>query len=403
MGLFAPRWMSKNPERRAKALDRLSTSELADLVRTGDLRTEIRQEALERLPEEQLLALVQDGSIGSAHDLLMSAVERLQQPSSLAAVALDPSLKEDVRTAAILRIDDEEALVAYAHDKSLGMCYQEQAFERMRTGRLIAQTGLETFLTAATENRLKELGDEENLRWMIMNGEHWQPWAAKRYAKDYAHDISFLKELCQEARSEAMRVAALKELRRQGCATPQMQAEARDRIRELMTAKAEWELVRDLIDCVNSLGSLDVAERDYLYSLLYKDPLNYQVLKLLCQCDDPAGPAFMVLHDKLYLKSRYASDDELSLLLDVPEDAALDYLKAFIRVGHGGNTELGSPRHMIGTCARAIYMMHANGRARERIERELPSHEHLSIDYDYQDSENDIRSSRDEFDVTYWE
>jgi hypothetical protein len=48
-------------------------------------------------------------------------------------------------------------------------------------------------------------------------------------------------------------------------------------------------------------------------------------------------------------------------------------------------------------------MMHANDRARERIERELPSHEHYSISYDYQDSENDIRSSLDEFDVTYWE
>ena len=58
---------------------------------------------------------------------------------------------------------------------------------------------------------------------------------------------------------------------------------------------------------------------------------------------------------------------------------------------------------MIGTCARAIYMMHANSRARERIERELPSHEHLRISYDYQDSENDIRSDIDEFDVTYWE
>jgi hypothetical protein len=395
--------MSKNPERRAKALDRLSTSELTDLVRTGDLRTEIRQEALERLPEEQLLALVQDGSIGSAHDLLMSAVERLQQPSSLAAVALDPSLKEDVRTAAILRIDDEEVLVACAHDKSLGMYYQEQAFERMRTGRLIAQMGLETHLASAAESRLKELGDEENLRWMIMNGEHWQPWAAKKYAKDYARDIGFLKELCREARSEAMRVAALRELKHQGCASPQMRAEARERIRELMTANADWDLVRDLIDCVDSLGSLDPAERDYLYALLYKNPLDYQVLNLLCECDDPAGPAFMVLHDKLYLKGRRVSDEELSLLLDVPEDAALDYLKAFIRVGHGGNTELGSPRHMIGTCARAIYMMHANGRARERIERELPSHAQLRISDDYQDSENAIRSRLAVVDVTYWE
>ena len=87
---------------------------------------------------------------------------------------------------------------------------------------------------------------------------------------------------------------------------------------------------------------------------------------------------------------------------DVPEDFALDYLLAFIRRGERGNSCLGGPQTMISGCADAILLMHKNGRAKERIERELKAIQSYSISYRYSDSDNDIRDERDEFRVRYW-
>lgn len=58
MGLFKSGWMSDNPKRRAKALDRLGVRELADIARNTELASERRIEAIDRLSEEQLVALL---------------------------------------------------------------------------------------------------------------------------------------------------------------------------------------------------------------------------------------------------------------------------------------------------------------------------------------------------------
>lgn len=125
---------------------------------------------------------------------------------------------------------------------------------------------------------------------------------------------------------------------------------------------------------------------------------------MLKDAGDPAGIAFQVFCDGLYWEETrcWLTEDDYARVLEVDEDYALDYLLALIRT-EGNNGSLGGPQTLVEGCAAAIFRMHKAGKARGRIERELPGTKDYRIQYTYQDSEGDIRNETDEFSVTFWE
>lgn len=404
MGLFKPGWMSDNPKRRAKALDRLGVRELADIARNTELASERRMEAIDRLPEEQLLALLYGLDASKDYGIAVQIISTLECQESLAVMALDQSLDDGLRHNAMERVNDEDVLAAYARDESAWN--RSDAIRCMHTGKLIAQVGLEigtrhTAAAWAAAQRLQELGDDENLGWLILRTDTWSTFDARKFIERYASDAAFIRQLYYEARSDALRIYALWELKRQGIASRDMLAEARPLARRLMAQQGDVLLIRRLLESAGPLGSLEPDERAYFYDLLRKDPNDSFALSQLLACGDPAGLAFMPFHEKLWFRPSYLSDEEVARVLDVDEDFALDYLKVFME--RGCSNTFGGPSHAITNCARTIRLMHANGRARERIEQELPSHEHRSISYTYQDNEGDLRDTCDEFDVVYWQ
>jgi hypothetical protein len=182
-----------------------------------------------------------------------------------------------------------------------------------------------------------------------------------------------------------------------------MRNAARTRAIELLRAnKPDMDLVWTLLWGAGPGESLSPEEQRYFYDRLRKDPLDYLCLDYLQRGKDPAGFAFMPFYEVTYRERLCLTEADYDRVLDADEDFALDYLKAFIRHGEGGNGKLCGPRIMISACADAIHHMHKAGKARARIERELPQIKHYTVTYQYQDSENDIRDDRDTFSVRFW-
>ena len=431
MGLFKPSWQSKNPERRAKALDGLSQEKLMSIIRSESSKAEVfsaKWECVSRLNPAGLKAVALNEKLWG--ELRLAAVERIKEQSQLAdllrsipqdrlkwsnitepvlnrmseetlgAVVLDPSASASLRCLAITRVKDEKTLAAYIQDGSAPE--RKLALKQMHTGMLIASCAIQLGAVSEGRDRLEELKDDDALRFLALNAGEMRSWDADYLARDFAKDKPFLCRLAREAKSDDIRIGALNELAKFGAAPPDLCAEAWKRASALMSEPKPdsgmiWSLLRFAV-----ADSLTPEERDYLYRDFLKDPTVSIIPEFLKRCGDPAGIAFLPFIEQLYMKNRPVSPEDLEKVLDVPEDFALDYLLAFIRRGERGNSCLGGPRTMISGCADAILLMHQNGKARERIERELKAIQSYSISYRYSDSDNDIRDERDEFRVRYW-
>ena len=167
--------------------------------------------------------------------------------------------------------------------------------------------------------------------------------------------------------------------------------------------KPDTELVWTLLWGAGPGESLSPEEQRYFYDQLRKDPLDYLSLDYLRKGKDPAGLAFMPFYEVIYQGKRLClTEADYDRVLDVEENFALDYLLSLIRRGERGNGRLSGPETMISACADAIHHMHKAGKARARIERELPQIKHYAITYQYQDSDNDIRNECDTFAVRFW-
>ena len=374
--LFTPAWKSENAQRRAKALDRMK--------------------------EEKLLAIVRDPSEDTRlNQVRREAVQRLS-PKALAEVALDAKVDTYLRNMAICRVDDEQVLLAYLRDPTAWR--PGDALERMRTGKLIVENTMNREFFWEGVRRLSNLGDRENLRYLVLHVEDIRSFDAHWGVDPFEKDLAFLLRLASEASSEYIRAEAFRKLAGKGLASEGMRNAARTRAVELLRAdKPDMDLVWTLLWGAGPGESLSPEEQRYFYDRLRKDPLDYLCLDYLQRGKDPAGLAFMPFYEVAYREKRLClTEADYDRVLDVDEDYALDYLKAFICRGEGGNSKLCGPRTMISICADAIHHMHKAGKARARIERELPQIKHYTITYQYQDSENDIRDDRDTFAVRFW-
>jgi hypothetical protein len=373
--LFTPAWKSENAQRRAKALDGMK--------------------------EEKLLAIVRDPSEDTRlNQVRQEAVQRLS-PKSLAEVALDAKVDTYLRNMAICRVDDEQVLLAYLRDPTAWRA--GDALERMHTGKLILESAMNREFFWTGVKRLSSLGDRENLRYLVLHVEDIQSFDAHWGVDPFEKDSAFLLRLATEAASEYIRAKAFGKLARKGLASAGMRNAARTRAIELLRAnKPDMDLVWTLLWGAGPGESLSPEEQRYFYDQLRKDPLNYLCLDYLQRGKDPAGLAFMPFYEFTYRERLCLTEADYDRVLDVDEDFALDYLKAFISHGEGGNGKLSGPQFMISTCAEAIRHMHTAGKARARIERELPQIKHYTITYQYEDSENDIRDDRDTFAVRFW-
>ena len=377
LGWFTPAWKSENQEKRAKALGRMDDEKLLEILRDKSddtLMNTIRLEAIDCL-----------------------------SPAGLKEFVLDTSINGWLRGEAVKQIDDEDILFACAKDETMewGRVY---AVERMHTRERLVDLAMTTKLFTECFDRLRELDDWENLRYLALNAAKAGSNEAIDVVEAFEQDSDVLRRLASRAPSDYVRAGALLELKRQGLATEQMREDARTRARELIRSeKPDQSLIWNLLCAAGPGAELSAEERDFLCDHLRAAPFDYQCLDYLFRTGDPVGLAFMTFYRVLYEEEerRLLNEEDYARVLALDEDFALDYLLACIRVG--GNGRLDGPRTVIAPCAEAIYRMHEAGKARERIERELPQTKEYHCIYSYQDSENYIRTDSIRFSVRFWE
>ena len=406
MNLFKPVWKITDPEKRAKKLDRMDAAELRAVAVNRETSIRVRGEALDRLPEKELLALVYEQAGKTLYDPVgVDAAERLKQPESLAAVAADSRLSPDIRRTALKSIRDEQVLTEVLRGDLASRSEKETALENLRSPELIADLACVQGLFAAGIRSLKALDADEALVRLMLKAENMGYPEAEDGVRRYREDEAVLKRLFAEARSASVRLAALESLPENGRDLPGARQQVRQEMRQLMEAGEPVPLLSHYLRCADPAEPLTEAERQYLYSKLAEEPLYGQALRFLDACGDPAGKAFLCFYDSLYRESSkaYLTREETEQVLQVPEDFALDYLKAFIRKGeNAANSKLGGPGTMISGCAGAIRLMYAHGKARERIEKEFPKSQRYEISYRYQDPDDqEIYSETDDFTVGF--
>lgn len=438
---FTPAWRSDDKEKRAKALDRMSDGKLLAIIRDpakGDYRmAQIRREAVQRLSAAALLRVALDTSVQQGareeaicriddEQAILTMLQDLKTDSenlawalrqaakklpaaALGKVALDPSIRGFIRHEAIERVDDEAVLLAYVRDETAFL--PGAALGRMRTGKLILQEALRdgrSFFRAAAY-RLETLGDGESLRTLALKAVNvGEMDATTRCLEALEGDTAFVERLAREAASVHVRAQALQTLRKKGLVTEEMRAEARALARqEIRTKTPDPKLVWPLLEIAGPGEALSSEEQGFFYDQLRETPVRAKYLDWLLRAGDPAGAAFMPFCQVLYEDEAYGkhklTEEELERVLAVEENFALDYLLSFIRRAEQiTNSRLGGPETMIEQSAAAICRMHRAGRAKARIERELPQTKTFSVHYVYQDSDNDLRNERDVITVRFW-
>ena len=245
--LFTPAWKSENAQRRAKALDRMK--------------------------EEKLLAIVRDPSEDTRlNQVRREAVQRLS-PKALAEVALDAKVDTYLRNMAICRVDDEQVLLAYLRDPTAWR--PGDALERMRTGKLIVENTMNREFFWEGVRRLSNLGDRENLRYLVLHVEDIRSFDAHWGVDPFEKDLAFLLRLASEASSEYIRAEAFRKLAGKGLASEGMRNAARTRAVELLRAdKPDMDLVWTLLWGAGPGESLSPEEQRYFYDRLRKAGLT---------------------------------------------------------------------------------------------------------------------------------
>ena len=407
MGLFEPVWKISDRGKRAKKLDRLNGKKLRELALNPDAVTGVRLEALDRMPEEALLSLIYDRA-GNSRDtwICQQAADRLKKPDNLKAVATDPRLDSGVRYCALQHVEDEKTLEEAVRGELAGLQEKRLALSKLRNPGLIAELARGEHLHYTGIRKLEALKADRELLQLMLEAEGMNLSDANTGIRRFRDNRDALERMLAEARSDAVRAEALKALTEDGAAPAGARQEARKEIRRMIEkGETDTRVFPILMRCADTEEALTETEREFLYNLLRKDPLCWYALKFLNDCGDPAGKAFLCFYDSLYARETKAclTGEETERVLQVPEDFALDYLKAFAESGEGGNTKHAGPMIMVTGAAGAIRLMHERGKARERIEKELPQRKDYRCSYRYQDSENDIRSDTDEFTAVFWE
>ncbi len=441
MGLFTPAWRGKDPQKRAAAIermddrkllsviryyteknpdyvpilgdparaafDRLSQAALAEVARDPKIGGYLRCEAVKKINDEEVcLAIIRGCSENRSEPECVgtAAVDRLSQ-AALAGILRDPGIKSALKEKAIRRIDDERILLAYLQENP-SVFAQRAVLKRLHTGSLILDAVREDrSLFRDGWGRLKELGDRDSLREMAMERTDAGLDDSGMIVKEFDAEPEALKQLYSGAASETVRADAIRALAEKGMVTETERGEARARVRELIrTENPSWPLISRLLRGSGPIGSLSEEERQILRRELLKHSTGSTIIGMLKDAGDPAGIAFQVFCDGLYWEETrcWLTEDDYARVLEVDEDYALDYLLALIRT-EGNNASLGGPQTLVEGCAAAIFRMYKAGKARGRIERELPKTKDYCIRYTYQDSEGDIRNETDEFSVTFWE
>lgn len=441
MGLFTPAWRGKDPQKRAAAIermddrkllsviryytdrnpdyvpikgdparvafDRLSQAGLAEVARDPKIGGYLRCEAVKKIDDEAVcLAIIRGCSENRSEpeDVGMAAVDRLSQ-AALAGILRDPDIKSALKEKAIRRIDDERILLAYLQENP-SVIAQRAVLKRLHTGSLILGAVREDrSLFRDGWKRLKELGDRDSLREMAMERTDAGLDDSGMIMKEFEAEPEVLKQLYSGAASDTVRADAIRALAEKGMVTETERADAEARVRELIrTENPSWPLISRLLRGSGPIGNLSEEEKQILRRELLKHPTGSTIIGMLKDSGDSAGIAFQVFCDGLYWEETrcWLTEDDYARVLEVDEDYALDYLLALIRT-EGNNGSLGGPQTLVQGCAAAILRMHQAGKARERIERELPKTKDYCIRYTYQDSEGDIWNEKDEFSVTFWE
>lgn len=403
MGLFTPKWMSDGQSKALKAVEKITDPRKLAEVAVNAKDPFVVRKAIERMDDGNLLAILRGHSADSTmYVLCREAIQNLS-PTALAEVALDPKLDGWLRSEAIKRIDDEDVLFACARDTSFER--PGDALSRMHTGERIVDAAMGNDLFFSGFRRLSELNDRKNMRVMALNAANARSGDAMWVVKAFETDTMFLNKLAKQAVSEYVRTGAFQALARKGLATEEMRGNALARARELIRAEnADRDLILDLLRGGGPGQCVSAEEKEFLYSRLKKSPCDYFSMDYLFRAGDPVGIAFMPFYRVLYEEEerRPLSEEEIGRVLALDEDFALDYLLAFIRNGEFGNGRIAGPRIMITPCAKVIFRMYEAGKARARIERELPETKEYNCRYEYCDSENDIRYNSDRFSVRFW-
>ncbi|WP_043529193.1 DUF349 domain-containing protein [Litchfieldella xinjiangensis] len=216
--LFAPRWRHPDPRIRAQAVSRLDTSRDADrhaLERLAiDPDPEVRRQALSHYQDPaELMALHAQGQTSpqlqqrllyllvgrdSPRPLAdrLALVERLETPDLLEAVALEGD-NQELRLAALGRINDEESLIRQACDNGIA-AVRHAAAERIQSeaglARLAREARRDKHVARLARERLNQLrtdaaqrAEAQEARERILtsleaHGRHaWEPLYAGRY------------------------------------------------------------------------------------------------------------------------------------------------------------------------------------------------------------------------------
>lgn len=405
MGLFKPVWQIKEREKRAKALDRMNDQKLCAVALNMDVPYAVRQEACSRMSEETLMRLASDPT--NDFWVCAPAAELLKNPENQAAVATDSRLDSGIRIRALQNVRNEKVLTAVIRSDWASRDEKKKAINRLQNAALITDLACEQDITFDAVRRLRDLDADHELRRLILSAENMDPSAFYFAFDPYKKDAAFLTRVYNEARSGAVREEALEMLVEKGWEPAGVRQKLRKEIQErLRTGQTDGKRMKELFSLADRNEPLTDPERQYLYNVLRSDPFCWYATEFLNDCGDPAGMMFFRFYEALERElpgKTHLSDEEVALVLQIPEDLAVTYLKAFAKKGDGGNGNLGGPRTMLFGCARAVRLMHERGAAREQIEKEFPQSKHYRIEYTYQDSENDIRDDTDEFTAVFWE
>lgn len=215
--LFAPRWQHSDPAVRRQAIDRLDPADVEDRQRLETLTTdsdgEVRRAALARFDDPaRLVGLLERGASRELHERLLALligragdtplafrltlVERLNDPELLEAIALQGD-NQDLRLAALARLDDEARLLTQACENGIAAVRQAaaervtsesaltQLSRRARRDKQVARIArlrLNRQREDAAEARQRAARREQLLSALEQHAEHaWEPLYAGRY------------------------------------------------------------------------------------------------------------------------------------------------------------------------------------------------------------------------------
>lgn len=454
MGLFAPKWMTRDNRSAGKALAAVGRvndqAQLIEIARKAPLK-EVRQAALERLSQESLVSVFLDermsddvrrdvlARIDQGH-LLSIVTERtlewdvrdkafgnlsqgslvslaydensesnwrgralayIEDVAAIERIVLDESLRLEIRHSALDNLTDDAALERIAMNGSVDMKLRAIVVDRLQDGFLVARIGAadeSMFYTSAL--KLRGMKDWKSFRWLCAHAQVSSLYSAYNCLA-FGSDPVLFQTLEHDASSFAIRRAAKGRQLEVGEYTPALQSFELDLVRDMVVrCSPERRTAMEVIEHLEQARCDDPEPdvRGFLHACLIAidDDSAADVAEFLALCEDPVGMAIEPLWAAA-LKEECLSDAELEAMLEIDEDYALNYLMTFAKTGYGADWA-----RRVKMSSRAIWLMHSRGHAVQRIESELPRRKRYSYECEYQDSENDIRYKTEEFEVVFW-